>query len=130
MFKSNHTFHPPAPFQPPPPPPRHTRRYQYAALGWLDNRVVSPFHAWVVEFVPRWVAPNLLTLLSLAHGVAGCCALLYHCPTLTESAPNWVYLFYAWCIFMYQTLDGIAGKQARRTGSATPLGQVCVCAPV
>lgn len=56
-------------------------------------------------------------------GVVGCALLFYHCPTLTEAAPSWVYLVYAWTLFMYQTLDAIDGKQARRTGSSSPLGQ-------
>ncbi len=28
------------------------------------------------------------------------------------------------CLFAYQSLDAIDGKQARRTGSATPLGEL------
>ena len=38
--------------------------------------------------------------------------------------PSWVYLFTAVSLFAYQTLDAIDGKQARRTGSATPLGEL------
>jgi ethanolaminephosphotransferase len=34
----------------------------------------------------------------------------------------WVYLFGAFALFMYQTLDAIDGKQARRTGTSGPLG--------
>jgi phosphatidylglycerophosphate synthase len=74
--------------------------------------------------MPRWLAPNLITLMSLMHGIIGSTLLIYYCPTLTEAAPQWVYLFYAWCMFMYQTLDGIDGKQARRIGAASPLGQL------
>ena len=38
-------------------------------------------------------------------------------------APRWCYLFAAVGVFFYQTLDGVDGKQARRTGSSGPLGE-------
>jgi phosphatidylglycerophosphate synthase len=42
--------------------------------------------------------------------------------TLTQDIPRWSFLFSAISIFVYQTLDAIDGKQARRTGSSSPLG--------
>lgn len=44
--------------------------------------------------------------------------------TLTETIPRWTFLYAAWSIFIYQTLDAIDGKQARRTNSSSPLGQL------
>ena len=44
--------------------------------------------------------------------------------TLDEDIPSWVYIVTAICFFVYQTLDAIDGKQARRTGSSSPLGQL------
>jgi ethanolaminephosphotransferase len=38
--------------------------------------------------------------------------------------PGWMYLFSVFMAFMYQTLDAVDGKQARRTGSSSPLGQL------
>lgn len=38
-------------------------------------------------------------------------------------APGWTYLFCAIGIFIYQTLDGVDGPQARRTGTSSPLGE-------
>ena len=38
-------------------------------------------------------------------------------------APRWAYLLCAIGIFVYQTLDGIDGPQARRTGTSSPLGE-------
>ena len=37
--------------------------------------------------------------------------------------PHWVWFFCAIMHFASYTLDGIDGKQARRTGSSTPLGE-------
>lgn len=38
--------------------------------------------------------------------------------------PNWVFLVTGINIFVAYTLDGIDGKQARRTGTSTPLGEL------
>uniref|UniRef100_A0AC34GHS4 Uncharacterized protein n=1 Tax=Panagrolaimus sp. ES5 TaxID=591445 RepID=A0AC34GHS4_9BILA len=39
-------------------------------------------------------------------------------------APSWAYFLAALGLFLYQTLDAIDGKQARRTNSASPLGEL------
>lgn len=38
--------------------------------------------------------------------------------------PAWVHVLCAVCLFAYQTLDALDGKQARRTGSSSPLGEL------
>lgn len=38
--------------------------------------------------------------------------------------PPWVFYTWALCLFAYQSLDSIDGKQARRTGMAGPLGEL------
>ena len=42
--------------------------------------------------------------------------------TLTQ-APSWSYVLCAVGILIYQTLDGMDGMQARRTGTNNPLGE-------
>uniref|UniRef100_A0A2D4I0G7 Cholinephosphotransferase 1 n=2 Tax=Micrurus lemniscatus lemniscatus TaxID=129467 RepID=A0A2D4I0G7_MICLE len=49
---------------------------------------------------------------------------MYYCPSATEEAPPWVFLFCAIGLFIYQSLDAIDGKQARRTNSSSPLGEL------
>lgn len=39
-------------------------------------------------------------------------------------APQWSFLLCATGLFVYQSLDAIDGKQARRTDSSTPLGEL------
>ena len=43
---------------------------------------------------------------------------------LPFQAPAWAYISSALGLFIYQSLDAIDGKQARRTGSASPLGEL------
>jgi ethanolaminephosphotransferase len=40
------------------------------------------------------------------------------------SIPRWVFLFNGLAMLFYQTLDNMDGKQARRTGSSSPLGML------
>jgi phosphatidylglycerophosphate synthase len=41
-----------------------------------------------------------------------------------HQSPRWAALMCAAGIFIYQTLDAIDGKQARRTNSSSPLGEL------
>lgn len=43
---------------------------------------------------------------------------------LLLQAPLWAYLLCAVGLFIYQSLDAIDGKQARRTNSSSPLGEL------
>ena len=128
---------------PPPPPehtlthnPRHTHRphthtptptftslthaYQYTALPPTS------------QLVPMWVAPNLLTFTGWCLLVVNFFILAfydwdYYTTTndlgiVRPPIPEWVWLFCAVSHFVAHTLDGIDGKQARRTGMSTPLG--------
>lgn len=67
---------------------------------------------------------NQITVISLLHALFAYALFYYHCPALSESAPSWVYALVACFIFIYQLLDAIDGKQARRTGTGSPLGQL------
>ena len=41
---------------------------------------------------------------------------------LDHNGPKWIPLVHAVCIFIYQTLDNMDGKQARKTKTSSPLG--------
>ena len=41
-----------------------------------------------------------------------------------NALPSWVWYYSAFALFMAHTLDGTDGKQARRTGSSSPLGEM------
>ncbi|SNX82428.1 related to EPT1 - sn-1,2-diacylglycerol ethanolamine- and cholinephosphotransferase [Melanopsichium pennsylvanicum] len=44
--------------------------------------------------------------------------------TVGRCLPPWIFYTWALCLFAYQSLDAIDGKQARRTGMAGPLGEL------
>ena len=103
------------------------RNYKYhgADTSYTYIYVLSPWAQFCVDtFVPLWMAPNLITLLGLfASVVSTTCVLLYN-PTLSADGPRWLAALTGICLFLYQTLDNMDGKQARRTGSGSALGEL------
>ncbi|XP_060701622.1 choline/ethanolaminephosphotransferase 1-like [Hemiscyllium ocellatum] len=98
-------------------------RYRSAGSSLLEP-VMQAWWEWLVRRLPLWVAPNLITITGLALNVCTTLILMVYCPTATEQAPLWAYLACALGLFIYQSLDAIDGKQARRTNSSSPLGEL------
>lgn len=90
----------------------------------IANHIMQPFWRWAVNFLPITMAPNLVTLVGFFAIVASYLLFAFFSPSISESAPSWVYLFAAFCMFFYQTMDALDGKQARRTGNSSPLGEL------
>ena len=70
------------------------------------------------------MAPNLITMAGLIVNILTSLVLVLHCPSATEIAPWWTTFSCALGLFIYQTLDAIDGKQARRTKTSSPLGEL------
>merc|ERR1711894_2752 len=104
---------------------KQLQKHQYASD---NNSILDPyFQPWwnyVVTFVPIWVAPNLITITGLVISMVAALLLIYHCPSAREEVSGWIPLALAITMFVYQTLDAIDGKQARRTGSSNALGEL------
>lgn len=106
--------------------------HAYVSGSWsfLDH-LLNPWWNFVVELFPMWVAPNVITLVgtiillstipvNMYFGLVHCSDEIEGQPLLSPSAN----LYIALAIFLYQTLDAVDGKQARRTKSSSPLGQL------
>ncbi|XP_030376746.1 ethanolaminephosphotransferase 1 [Scaptodrosophila lebanonensis] len=108
--------------------------YKYSAIDTspLSKYVMHPFWNWLVEFFPRWFAPNLMTFLGFLFSAMNLVLLSYYDWNFNASSgaedttpiPSWVWLCTALNIFIAYTLDGIDGKQARRIGLSGPLGEL------
>jgi len=105
---------------------RNLDNYGYHGVdhSFFGNLILKHWWNWFVERVPLWFAPNLLTLLGLVCNVLAYVITAIYTPHLTEPVPRWVCFISAILIFLYQTLDNVDGKQARRTGSSSPLGEL------
>ncbi|KAM0686286.1 hypothetical protein COBT_002494, partial [Conglomerata obtusa] len=104
----------------------HLKNYKYSAT---DNSICSRlflnrYYNFIVEFVPLWVAPNVLTLIGLILSLTSLTITLITDATLCNQKYPIIKLINAFLLFTYQSFDAIDGKQARRTNSSSPLGQL------
>ncbi|CAK1540413.1 unnamed protein product [Leptosia nina] len=110
-------------------------KYKYNSIDTsvLSQNVMHPFWDWCVQYCPHWVAPNLLTFSGFLLTVLNFLLFSYYdygFYALTkdndgnDSIPSWVWAISAINLFVAYTLDGIDGKQARRTGTSGPLGEL------
>ncbi|XP_002738954.1 cholinephosphotransferase 1-like [Saccoglossus kowalevskii] len=99
--------------------------HKYSSHGTsITEPVMQPFWRWLVEKIPETIAPNTITSMGLLINILTSTIVYMYCPTATEEAPSWVYIQVALGLFAYQTLDAIDGKQARRTHTSSPLGEL------
>ncbi|XP_073998003.1 choline/ethanolaminephosphotransferase 1 bbc isoform X9 [Rhodnius prolixus] len=98
-------------------------KYSCESLSILD-KFLQPWWDWLVSKIPLWLAPNLITIIGLIINILTTLVLVYYSPDAKAEAPWWAFILCALGLFAYQSLDAIDGKQARRTGTSTPLGEL------
>ncbi|KAI8470281.1 MAG: CDP-Ethanolamine:DAG ethanolamine phosphotransferase [Monoraphidium minutum] len=101
--------------------------YEYKPSGYTYlDKLHAPFYEWCVERTPMWLAPNLITLTGTIGLIIAYCVSAWYAPDFTADPdpPRWVYLVSAASVVAYVNLDCLDGKQARRTKSSSPLGQL------
>ncbi|VUZ50413.1 unnamed protein product [Hymenolepis diminuta] len=107
---------------------RGARSHKYACIDTspLSNYVMHPFWNYIVHYCPRWLAPNTLTVLGFGLTVLNFLILTKYDWDLKSpyETPRFIWLISAFLTFLSHTLDGIDGKQARRLGLSSPLGEL------
>lgn len=98
-------------------------KYSAQCVSILDP-CFQVYWRWLVEQLPLWLAPNTITISGLVINVATSLILMWYCPQAKGEAPWWAFFLSAVGLFAYQSLDAVDGKQARRTKSASPLGEL------
>ncbi|XP_060793602.1 ethanolaminephosphotransferase 1 isoform X2 [Neoarius graeffei] len=107
-------------------------KYKYSAVDTnpLSIYVMHPFWNSMVKILPTWLAPNLITFTGFMFLVLNFAILSFYDFDFYASAaghshvPSWVWIAAGLFNFLAYTLDGVDGKQARRTNSSTPLGEL------
>ncbi|XP_070556987.1 ethanolaminephosphotransferase 1-like isoform X2 [Ptychodera flava] len=110
-------------------------KYKYSAVDTspVSIYITHPFWNQLVKLVPLWIAPNVLTLAGFIFLIVAYVLLLIYDPDYlassrnypdSEPVPQWVWFACGLCQFLSHNLDGIDGKQARRTQSSSPLGEL------
>jgi ethanolaminephosphotransferase len=98
-------------------------KYHGGDLSPIYKHVLSPLAENSVHyFIPDWMAPNVITFLGLIMSFISFGATMIYNPSLEPGAPRWLHFLTGLCILLYQTLDNMDGKQARKTGSSSALG--------
>ncbi|KAI9323205.1 hypothetical protein BX666DRAFT_1884291 [Dichotomocladium elegans] len=104
------------------------RYYKYAATdkSLVTKYILRHYWNWAVTLFPTWMAPNLITLTGLMLMMINVVIILLYVPDLlyTDETPRWIYFSFAAGLWLYSTLDNVDGKQARRTGTSSPLGEL------
>lgn len=102
------------------------KKYKYSGADFsiMSRYVLQRYWNFVVSLVPMTVAPNRITFTGFVVGMSSTLVLLYYYFFEDGNFPSWALYYAAFALFAYQTLDAIDGKQARRTGSGSPLGEL------
>ncbi len=97
--------------------------------------LLNPFWNEVAKILPVALAPNIITLIGLGFTICGTALILAYSPTMRAPRsstfsgdaaviPPYVFFANVLCVLIYQTCDAVDGKQARRTGMSSPVGQL------
>ncbi|GAB0096114.1 cholinephosphotransferase 1 [Sergentomyia squamirostris] len=98
-------------------------KYSCESSSLLDP-ILQPWWNFLVRSIPVWLAPNLITSVGLLVNIVTALVLILYSPDAQGEPPAWACFLCAAGLFIYQSLDAIDGKQARRTNSSSPLGEL------
>ncbi|EEF47638.1 Diacylglycerol Cholinephosphotransferase [Ricinus communis] len=101
-------------------------RYKYSGVdhSYVAKYVLQPFWTRFVNFFPLWMPPNMITLTGFMFLLTSALLGYIYSPHLDTAPPRWVHFAHGLLLFLYQTFDAVDGKQARRTNSSSPLGEL------
>lgn len=90
---------------------QNLKKYKYKGGEYsaMDN-FLNPFWLKVVELLPMWMAPNLVTLIGFSVLIMSTISYLIYDYTMAKEFDPFLYYMSALAIFIYQTLDAVDGK--------------------
>ena len=86
----------------------------------LLDPVLEPWWNWLVTLLPTWLHANSITTTGLVINITTSLVLI---TCYRQDDAGWSSLLCALGVFLYQTLDTIDGRQARRCATGGPLGE-------
>ena len=100
-------------------------KYKYTNNSIIYNKVYYPCLNKLVNYLPTNLAPNLITFFSLmCNLIAFIIAMLDGGFDFSKPLKRSTCFIIGIFQLIYQLLDNIDGKQARRTGNSTPFGML------
>ncbi|USW54096.1 Putative CDP-alcohol phosphatidyltransferase [Septoria linicola] len=105
---------------------KHFKTYKYSSvdLSPISHYILRHYWNFCVEYLPLWLAPNMVTLIGFMFVIGNVGLQQLADPDLVGPQHSWVYYSYAFGVWAYSTMDNIDGKQARRTGTSSGLGEL------
>lgn len=78
----------------PPSALANLKNYKYAAVDYsvLSKYVLKPYWTWLLQFMPMWLAPNMITLIGLLFILGNCGLVVAFDGYLEGTGPGWLYL--------------------------------------
>ena len=100
-------------------------KYSYSDDSYLYNYCMSPCLNKLVNYLPKTLAPNLITFFSLmCNVVAFLVSINDNGFDFDQPLKKSTCYIIGFSQILYQLLDSVDGKQARRTGNSTPFGMI------
>eukprot|EP00750_Incisomonas_marina_P026970 INCI6057.1.p1 GENE.INCI6057.1~~INCI6057.1.p1 ORF type:complete len:432 (-),score=73.64 INCI6057.1:1275-2570(-) len=99
-------------------------RYSSPTQSLMERVFLVRQWNWFAEFLPRNVAPNVLTLTGFAAALVAWGVIMAYSPDLSGKCPTSLYPGLAILLWIYQTMDGCDGPQARRLKCGSALGEL------
>ena len=100
-------------------------KYSYSDDSYLYNYCMSPCLNKLVNYLPKTLAPNLITFFSLmCNVVAFLVSINDNGFDFNQPLKKSTCYIIGFSQILYQLLDSVDGKQARRTGNSTPFGMI------
>ena len=95
--------------------------------SYIYQYFASPLATYLVSnCTPTWLAPNVITIVGFLLVVFSAVLVYSFAPHFERgTVPEWIWILCGILLFVYHTLDNMDGKQARKTGSSSPLGLIC-----
>lgn len=89
-------------------------KYRGGDIGFFYKIFWSPVSAWIVERIPEWFNPNILTLTGFSFIVMPFLILFVNFGTSmsddTPRIPIWFNIMFGLCYFTYRMFDEMDGK--------------------
>ncbi|KAF1796876.1 hypothetical protein V8B55DRAFT_1451962 [Mucor lusitanicus] len=102
--------------------------YKYSSIdkSFLTKYVLRHYWDVCIKLFPLNMAPNLITLTGLMFMIFNVILVFIYVPTMEaeDAGPAWIYFSFALGLWLYSTFDNVDGRQARRTGTSSPLGEL------
>jgi phosphatidylglycerophosphate synthase len=105
---------------------RNIAKHEYKGGEYTPLDMVCYKYWWdpVLNLIPLKMAPNLITILGFIFALSNISLLLYTNPSLDRIPASLHQMWGCFSFLFYTMMDAIDGRQARRTKSGSPLGQL------